>query len=150
MKSTLQFRAALLAAALTTSLAGTAAFAQVPLPSVQRSGPIEYVSGGISTEESQAFLAAAAHWPLALEFGVDGGGGPRAQYAADVQVAIRDSAGRPVLQTRSTGPYLLVKLPPGRYAVDATFGGRVMAHSIEVREGQPTKHSFIWPASVAG
>ena len=50
-------------------------------------------------------------YPLALTFAAQVGG--KADYVADVTVAIHDGQGKPVLRATSEGPYMLVKLPAG-------------------------------------
>ena len=81
---------------------------------------MQYVSGGIGLDESEALKAAAKDYPLALTFAAQVGG--KADYVADVTVAIHDGQGKPVLRATSEGPYMLVKLPAGDYKVSATYG----------------------------
>ena len=147
--------AALLGAAL--SIAG-AAHAQTPtekekqapvetptLPAVQKSGAVEYLSGGIGKDESTAFEAESRAWPLAIQFAVTGG--QRAQFASDVQVTVRDAAGRTVLETASNGPFLLLRVAPGRYDVEASLQGVVKHRKVSVRKGASTKVMLAWPAA---
>ena len=116
------------------------------LPAAQKSGEVEYLSGGIGKDESTAFEAESRAWPLALQFAVTGG--QRAQFASDVQVTVRDAAGRTVLQTASHGPFLLVRLAPGRYNVEATLQGVAKRRQVNVRKGASTKVMLTWPAVV--
>ena len=78
----------LLICSLLTSLP---AFAAVPstLPPEQTQGAVAYVSGGIGQDEAQAFEAAAAQYPLALEFAIKHT--PRAEYTAYVHVVVTDT-----------------------------------------------------------
>src|SRR5215831_3721557 len=64
-------------------LVATLAFAALPsaLPPEQTQGSVTYVSGGIVQEEAQAFEAAAALYPLTLEFAIKHT--PRAEYTAN-------------------------------------------------------------------
>ena len=148
--------AALLGAAL--SAAAAAAHAQTPtekekqapvetqtLPAVQKSGAVEYLSGGIGKDESTAFEAESRAWPLAIQFAVTGG--QRAQFASDVQVTVRDAAGRTVLETASSGPFLLLRVAPGRYDVEASLQGVVKHRKVSVRKGASTKVMLAWPAA---
>ena len=131
---------------LAAVLCGAALFSSAQgLPAVQRSGSVEYVSGGIGKDESTAMQAAAAQWPLALEFAVTGA--ERAQFASDVQVAVRDSAGRVVLDAVSDGPFLLARIAPGAYSVEATLQGRVQRRQVTLRQGASAKVMFSWPAA---
>lgn len=122
-----------------------ATFAQAPLPAVKRSGAVEYLSGGIGSDESTAIKAVSTQWPLTLEFAVNTQ--PRADYASDVQVTIRDAHDTAVFQTTSSGPFLLVKLPPGQYKVDAQYQGKTLRQSVTVAQGKAAHESFVWPAS---
>ena len=60
-------------------------------------------------------------WPLTLEFAINDK--QRSDFAADVAVKVHGAKGHAVLDTTAGGPVLLAKLPPGRYAVDATLAG---------------------------
>lgn len=138
----LAFQPRILALLMTASLGG-AALAQAPLPAVKTSGSIQYLSGGIGSDESQAIDAASSQWPLTLEFAVNAN--PKPSYAADVAVTIRNGADA-VFQATSSGPFLLVKLPPGNYKVEAVFKGQVIRHAVTVAAGKPARQSFLWPA----
>ncbi|MFC5499299.1 hypothetical protein ACFPOE_17270 [Caenimonas terrae] len=120
------------------------AMATAELPPVQTSGQIEYLTGGIGTQESAALERASKQWPLTLEFAVKDK--PRADFAADVATEIRDAGGHQVLQVTSGGPFILARLAPGTYTVDATFAGRTLHEKVRVRHGQPAKALFLWPA----
>lgn len=134
------FRRFALAAALSGAV--FAACAQASLPEVQRSGDVEYVTGGVGLDESTALKAAARQWPLALQFAVTGGGS--AQYASDIGVVMRGADGRTVLEAVSGGPFLLVRVPPGRYAVEATRNGQTQRRQLTVRQGASTGAMFGW------
>ena len=142
------FRRAAAAAILGAALCGTAgvAQAQAALPAVQKVGDIEMLTGGIGKDESTAFEAESRNWPLALEFAI-GSGGQRAQFASDVQVTLRDAAGRSVVQTTTAGPFLLLRVPPGNYAVEAVLQGVTQRRRATVRQGASTKAMLSWPAA---
>lgn len=138
--------AALAVAATVDALAADAG----ALPAVQRSGDVEYVTGGIGSDESAALKAAAARWPLALEFGVQTA--PTAQYASDVKVVVHrgGSSGAAVLEATAGGPMLLARLAPGAYTVEATFRGRTQHKAVTVGPGGTARATFLWPADAAG
>lgn len=117
--------------------------AMATLPAVQKSGQIEYVTGGVGADESAAIESASKQWPLTLEFAVKDK--QRADFAADVETIIRDAKGHRVLQVDSGGPILLAKLEPGHYAVDATLGGKTLHEKVVVKRGQPAKAVLVWP-----
>jgi hypothetical protein len=120
-----------------------AAFASA-LPPEQTQGEVTYVSGGIGQEESQAFEAAAAQYPLALEFAIKHA--PRASYTTNVHVIVTDTQGTPVLDTHSHGPFLLAKLPAGRYTVIAERHQQTLTRTVHVANHKPTHVMFLWAA----
>ena len=122
------------------------AFAALPraLPPEQTQGGVTYVSGGIGQEESQAFEAVAAQYPLALEFAIKHA--PRAEYTANVHVVVTDAQGTRVLDTHSDGPFLLAKLPTGRYTVTAERHQQTLTRTVHVATHKPTHVRFLWAA----
>jgi hypothetical protein len=130
-------------------LALGAAFATpATLPPVQKSGTVEFMSGGIGQDESRAIEMASREWPLTLEFAAKDQ--HRSDFAAEVNVVIRDAKGHTLLQTASTGPFVLARLTPGRYDVEATLGGRTLHETVVIGKGQPAKALFLWPTEVVG
>lgn len=65
-------------------------------------------------------------------------------------VVIRDAEGHTLLQTVSTSPFVLARLSPGRYGVDAMFGGKTLHETVVIMKGQPAKALFLWPTEVVG
>jgi hypothetical protein len=110
-----------------TSLAAQTYFA----PPERTQGSVSYVTGGIGSDEAQAMRAAAADYPLTLELAA-AAGGPRDEYISGAEVAIRDSRGASVLDARTDGPFLLVRLPAGSYTVDVDWNGIHKTKSVEV------------------
>jgi len=100
-------------------------------PREHTQGAVTYVTGGVGEDEAQAMRAAAADYPLTLELAA-AAGGPRDEYISNAAVEIRDSRGTPVLQTRTDGPFLLVRLPSGSYNVDVEWNGAHKRKTIEV------------------
>jgi hypothetical protein len=114
------------------------------LPAVQTSGHVEYMSGGIGQPEAEAIEHASKQWPLTIEFAE--AHKPRAEFVADVETTIRDAKGHAVLQVEAGGPFLLAKLAPGPYTVDATLSGKTLHKHVTVARGQAAKAVFLWPA----
>ncbi|KAB0632116.1 carboxypeptidase-like regulatory domain-containing protein [Burkholderia latens] len=134
------------AAALAAGLAAAAsgAYAQSSddgLPEVSQQGDVSYVSGGIGKDQSTAFERNESAWPLALRFTGKGG-----EYLADVHVRIVDGKGTEVLKTDARGPYMLVKLPPGRYTVHASYQGSDETRAVTVGAKGGAKAAFQWSA----
>jgi hypothetical protein len=146
---------AVLAAVMTFGMAG-GAFAQASsaetsdmssagntngggLPQIQTQGAVSFTSGGVGLDESHALIREQAHWPLSLRFT-----GPTADYLADVHVRIADEKNAEVLKTDAMGPYMLVKLPPGRYTVYARYKDSEKKQTVTVAGNGKAKVDFHW------
>jgi hypothetical protein len=138
-----------------TALATSTAFAAVAhhdamtkLPAEMVQGQVRYVSGGIGLDEARAFRQAERQYPLTLEFANKAK--PRDEFTADVRVVIRDANGNMVLDAVSSGPFLLAKLPAGRYDIKATQDGKTLERHATVVEAKPKHVGFLWYANSAG
>ncbi|MEX3979573.1 carboxypeptidase regulatory-like domain-containing protein [Paraburkholderia sp. EG287A] len=109
------------------------------MPQVQQQGDVSFVSGGVGLDESRALLGAEREWPLALRFTQRSG-----EYVADVRVQITDSHGASVLDTTSRGPYMLVKVRPGRYNVHVSHAGVDKTSAVTVGSNGSARAAFIW------
>lgn len=116
------------------------AYAQ--LPPAQHYGSIEYVTGGIGSDESTAFKQAMSHYPLALTFAqkLDG----KAAYVSDVVVVIHDMHKNTVLNADANGPYFLVRLPAGAYEVYATYENKTLSRKVNVGQKGTAQAVFEW------
>jgi hypothetical protein len=106
------------------------------------------LSGGVG-EESRAQLKAREHeFNLKLVFTLVEG-----NYLADVRVAVRNAAGKVIVEHVADGPFLLAQLPPGSYTVTAAYGGQPQTRTIQVGDRLQTVH-MQWrsdsPADVPG
>ncbi|MCF7997040.1 MAG: hypothetical protein K9L88_19745 [Chromatiaceae bacterium] len=115
-------RIALLSIALGLSGVGVAAAAETAAEN-QLSGeeiPIDqgtyrgtpWVSGGVGESAREALMREYDDYNLKLEFAVAEG-----NYLADIAVSLTTPDGVPVLRAFSPGPWLMAKLPAGRYEV---------------------------------
>lgn len=59
------------------------------LSPVQNQGHIEFLTGGIGSDESKAILQEGGKWPLMLELAR--ASMPRAEYLSDVHITIKDA-----------------------------------------------------------
>ena len=112
------------------------------LPPEQTQGSISYVTGGVGKDEADAMKAAAAQYPLSLEFVRHAG--PRGEFLANVEVTIKDRAGKTVLETTSDGPFLLAKVPAGKYTVIAQAGGQTRTLRATVKPRNPEHLIVLW------
>jgi hypothetical protein len=109
------------------------------MPQIQQQGGVSFVSGGVGQDESQALRSAASQWPLSLRFTARSG-----EYLADVHVTIDDAHGTSVLDTTSRGPYMLVKVPPGRYSVHASHANISKTSAVTVSASGTARATFAW------
>ena len=117
--------------------------AQADIPEAKVSQGIEYISGGIGSEESDAMLALGKKWPLVLEFSQDHP--QRPLWVADVMVKILDQKKKLVFEALSDGPIMLLKMTAGKYDAEYTFEGKDLKRSLVVEEGKFQKQSVVWP-----
>lgn len=132
-----------LALAAGSGFALPAAAAWTQLPAAKHEGNITYLSGGIGTGEAKAMQAAARKYPLEVEFIKKERGGPAA-YLADDKVTIRNAGGKTVLSATSDGPFLLAKLPPGRYTVMASNDKVRKERKVDLASGKHERVIFEW------
>jgi hypothetical protein len=114
------------------------------LPPVQSQGQTEYLTGGIGADESEAILQEARTWPLVLELTQNGP--TRAAYISDVRVTIKDGSGTMILDTVTEGPFLLVRLVPGKYSIDASYESKTLHRDVSIGKGGSNKIMLLWPA----
>jgi hypothetical protein len=117
--------------------------AQVEIPDAKVSQGIEYISGGIGSEESDALLALGKKWPLVLEFSQDHP--QRPLWVADVTVKIMDQKKKVIFEALSEGPIMLLKINPGKYDAEYSFEGKVLKRSLMIEDTKFQKQSVVWP-----
>jgi hypothetical protein len=143
MQRTPVFTIGVFALSLLTSLPAFAGISST-LPPEQTQGAVAYRTGGIGQDEARAFAAAEKQYPLSLEFAISHK--PRAELTADVHVTIADAHGKKLLDTQSEGPFLLAKLPAGRYTVTAQHQGKTLTKTVHVTAHAPAHMMFQWTA----
>jgi hypothetical protein len=109
------------------------------MPQIQQQGGVSFVSGGVGQDESQALRSAASEWPLSLRFTARSG-----EFLADVHVTIEDAHGTSVLDATSRGPYMLVKVPPGRYSVHVSHADISKTSAVTVSASGTARATFTW------
>jgi hypothetical protein len=129
----------LLAGALALGLAIPAAAAA--LPQAKTDHGVTYLSGGVGQDEASALKKEMKNYPLSMVFDA----GKKDAYLANVDVTIKDKAGKTVLNTVSDGPIMLVKVPAGKYTISAEEHGKTLRRTAQVKAGHDTRVSFHWP-----
>ena len=130
-------------AAAALLLASAATFA-APLPPEQHAGDVTYVTGGVSKGDTTAFEQARGGYPLSIELVQKAGA--KNIFTADAQVKVLDSAGAPVLDAKADGPFMLVRVPPGHYRVQATLNGHTIESKLlDVGHAGSTRAMLVFP-----
>ena len=97
-----------------------------------------YLSGGVGMDERDAMQAVQHEYTLWLSFEQK----DEAALSADTEVAIRDTKGRLILEATAEGPWLMVKLPVGRYRVTAKQDDAWGSQTVAVRSKGVTRHAI--------
>jgi hypothetical protein len=126
---------------------GTAAALAAGAPAhaleIAANGQYEWACGGAGAEERQHIKLLETEATSSLMFVTEGRGG----YLADVEFVIRDQAGNAVLSGKSDGPVCLLRMPAGRYKVEASAEGarRVATIQNPASPGKPTRMTLTFP-----
>jgi hypothetical protein len=115
---------------------------EAPMPQQQLLGDVAYLNGGAGDEEVQYVKQSMKEYTLALAFAR--AGSPRAEYVASVSVTIKDAKGATVFELPSVGPYLLVKLAPGKYSVVASYNDATQTRPVAVGKAVGPLVTFTW------
>ncbi|CAN7144426.1 hypothetical protein [Variovorax paradoxus] len=136
--------AAMLCGAVLLAALSSSAHATVN-PPIRMAHGIEYMSGGIGSDEAKLMETVAPRWPATFEFAIKDHKG--AEFASDVRVTVRDSHGTVLLDNvESAGPFMVARLDPGIYEVEARLRGNTLKQTLQVRPGAPARMAFVWPA----
>ncbi len=125
--------------ALSIGRVGVVLATHADMPEVQTQNGIDYVTGGIGKEQSEAMKVAAQEYDLMLTFASDLG-----KYLADVDVQIEDMNGNALLNTVSEGPLFLADLPAGRYRITAVAQGTPQVRMVDIGREHPAQVVFQW------
>jgi len=112
------------------------------LPATHKEGHITYLTGGVGQEEANAIKHVAKNYPLELEFLLKAK--PKDEYVSDVKVRIKDAHDKMVLDIAGDGPFLLAKMPAGKYTVSAERNGKVEHRQIEIAAKEHRRVVFEW------
>ena len=91
-----------------------------------------WVSGGVGESAREALMKEYDDYNLKLEFAVAEG-----SYLADVAVSLTTPDGVPVLRAFSPGPWLIAKLPAGRYQVAVNGFEKTFVREVQVPCARP-------------
>jgi len=100
---------------------------------------VNYLSGGIGDNSVERMAAVGKEFTLKLLFAARDG-----HYLSDVAVSISDANNRKLLDTVSDGPFLFAQLPPGKYAITATYAGSAQTRSTVIAATGRRELVFRW------
>jgi len=109
--------------------------AGLPVVTVASGDAPRFVSGGVGFESRAQLAQDERDANLKLVFTE-----PQGSYLSDVSVRILDRSGNVVVDTATTGPWLLAKLAPGSYRVIAGDGTTRQEHAVTVGGALRTMH----------
>lgn len=108
------------------------------LPEVQKSGEVQYITGGVGDEERKAMESIRKNYNLRVMSSEIGGA-----YVADSKYVIKDSKGAVIVDAMA-GPMFYANLPAGSYVLDATNEGRSKTQKFAVGASKPASFHFTW------
>lgn len=134
-------------AALAFFGAWTSAQAATTNPPIRMAQGIEYMCGGKSSAEAAFMRTVAPRWAATLEFSVNRA--KPGEVPSDVKVVVRERyTGRPIMEAVAGAPFMLARLDPGAYEIEATLGGITLQQPLVVFNGLASRAAFVWPSNV--
>ncbi|HTL75605.1 MAG TPA: hypothetical protein VL654_04755 [Casimicrobiaceae bacterium] len=137
MSSCLRMAAVFLFAATASAAAlGRAA------PGSLRASGIDYLNGGIGSEEADRMRQMSAEYPVQMTFAERNQGAD--EFVADVHLRVVDGRGVTLVDLPDQGPIFLLQVPPGDYTVEAEHQGQVKTRRFDVAPGRHDRLGFEW------
>jgi len=102
------------------------------------SNGIPYASGGVGLDSREALLAKKAEYNLMVILSLENG-----HYLGGARISILDYAGKTVLRINAKGPWVLVKLSPGTYTVEATARNATRKNQVLIGKGKELKRVHL-------
>lgn len=112
------------------------------IPDTQYSQSISYITGGVGEGETQAILSEAKQWPLLLEMSQLENG--RGVWIFGATINILNDKNQSIFNAQADGPYMLVNLEAGTYAIQASFNGVQQIKPVVIKDGSSQKISLFW------
>jgi len=117
-------------------------FVSAQIPDTQYSEGISYISGGVGEGETTAILAEAKQWPLTLELSQLENG--RGVWIFGAKIKVINSKGKAVFDAVADGPYMLINLEPGDYAIEGSYQDVTQKRAVSIKANSPQKISLFW------
>ena len=105
-----------------------------------------YACGGVGSDSRRELAQQATGANLSLEMFVSPGG----EYLADVDVTLTPTGNGEALRFRTEGPLCYLRVPAGRYRIEATFKGvtRSAKATVAASAASPARVALAFPKSV--
>jgi len=105
-----------------------------------------YACGGVGSDSRRELAAQASGANLSLEIFVAPGG----EYLADVDVVLTPAGQGEALRLHTDGPLCYLRVPPGRYRIEATFEGITRGANavVPASSAKPVHVALPFPKSV--
>jgi len=132
----------LLKIALSAHIILLSALALAQIPETLHSEGISYITGGVGEGETAAILADAKQWPLTLELSQIENG--RGVWIFGATIKIINSNKKTIFDAQADGPYMLINLEPGDYAIEASYQGVVQKRALSIKADASQKVSLFW------
>jgi hypothetical protein len=110
------------------------AVTSTPALRVQEQAGVQFLNGGTGEQERGAMKALQSEFPLQIVFS-----GKAGELGVADQVRVL-SGQQQLVAVDKAGPLLMVKLPPGRYTVEADIAGKTQRRAVHVHNGPQTVH----------
>jgi hypothetical protein len=89
---------------------------------------VRYASGGIGESERDELVLMLPDYNLKLVAAAQKSGA----FISDVRLAVLDARGAKVLETTLDGPWLVARIPPGRYTLELAHGGATQKRAVTI------------------
>ena len=139
MKSRSSLLTSLLAASLLFFASHAHSDNHMSAPPVKSQGSATYITGGVTVDERDVMKPLAKDYNLRMSFALSVG-----NYVSDVKVTVM-SGKKTVLDVVSDGPFLYVKLPAGKYSINAEYEGKTVRKSATIGPKKGASLNFVWP-----
>jgi len=99
-----------------------------------------YLFGGVSSDEREAMEERAKGYNVKLVFAEK-----RGAFISGVALVIATAKGAEIVSLKTEGPWFYIQLPPGDYAVKATFKGQTkQIKNLSVPKDKKVQQGLIW------
>ena len=103
---------------------------------------VSFVSGGVALDSRERLQAQEKDFNLKLVFTLVEG-----NYLADISVAVKDAAGKTLVEHVADGPFFMAKTPAGAYSVTLGNNGQTQTRKVSVRAHRLRTEYFRWPSN---